>query len=148
MTLQTTCTTAIPASSSYRPELADHAKDFGHTPGLGNTAARWVRRIGVEDLADAADAGIIEVRTKTTDGVASASGVFGKHLEPRIDERPDEPGPDRALVVRRIARPQVAVVARLEVGIAWRERTKADGCEQSIAHDTDDRFPPIRLQHR
>src|SRR4051794_13142175 len=104
MAIANDVTSVSPASSSHRPELADHAKDFSHTPCLGNTAARRIWRIGVEDLADAADAGVVEVRTKATDCVTGTIGVVGKHLEPRIDKGPDQPGPDGALVVRSIAR--------------------------------------------
>ena len=42
---------------------------------------------------------------------ARARAVVGVHLEPRVDERADQPRPDRALVIRGVARAQVAVVA-------------------------------------
>ena len=56
------------------------------------------------------------------------------HLEPGVDERADQPGPHRALVIGRVARAQVAVVVRLVVGIARRERAQADRRQQAFAH--------------
>ena len=44
-----------------------------------------------------------------------AGAVVGMHLQPGVDERADQPGPDGALVIGGVARAQVAVVARLVV---------------------------------
>ena len=45
--------------SGFNPEPPEH---FRHAPGLGDAAAGMIRRLGVEDLADRADAGFVQVR--------------------------------------------------------------------------------------
>ena len=76
---------------------------------------------------------------------STSSGI---HLQPRVDERTDQPAPHRALVIGRVARAQVAEVARLVVGVAGRERAQADRRQQPIAHDAHHRLPAVARQHR
>ena len=89
-----------------------HAEHFGDAPRLRDAAARNVRRLGVEDLADRAHARLVEVRLETIEQRARTGAVLGMQLQPRVDEGPNQPGPDGALMVRGVARPQVAVVLR------------------------------------
>src|SRR5262245_32298435 len=85
-------------------------------PGLCRTAARYVRTFGIEDLADVADAAVRQVRIQRGDDPGGLRGI-PVHLEPGIHERPDQPRPYRALVIRRVARSQIAVVERLVLGM-------------------------------
>ena len=66
------------------------AQQLGHAPRLGDAAARRVRRLGVEDLADRSDARLIEVR-------------HDSRLEKRRARRRDRPG-GRAATRRRTGR--------------------------------------------
>src|SRR5688500_11531553 len=69
-------------------------------------------------------------------------------LQPRIDERSDEPGPHRALVIGGIARTKIAVILRFVVGMIWGERAQADRGRELPANDSEHRFPPVALQDR
>src|SRR5688572_5259578 len=84
-------------------------------PGLERTAARRVRRLRIGDLADVAEAGLGEVREQRCDE-ALASGDLGlwcvaSDLDPGLDERPEQPRPDGALVVRAVTLEHAAFVA-------------------------------------
>src|SRR5271167_3575450 len=96
------------------------AQYFRDAPGLGDAAARCERRLGVEDFADRADAGFGEMRLETVEEMPRCRAIVGVNLEPSIDERADQPGPHRPLVVCRIAGAQVAEIARLVIGLARR----------------------------
>src|SRR5262249_23677218 len=117
-------------------------------PRLGYAAARGERRVGVEDLANRSNAGVIEMRSKSSDGLHRACAVVWKDSQPGIDERPNQPGPDRTLMVRRVARTSIAVVTRLEFRVSRRERTKAHRRQQPISHRFDNWLPAFRRQHR
>ena len=100
-------------------------------------------RFGVEDLAERADARFVQVRREAFETAPRARLVVRMDLEPGIDERADQPAPDRALVVGGVARAQVAVVLRLVVavpgaserrptGVSSRSRTTSKtGCQRA-----------------
>src|ERR1043165_4664247 len=67
--------------------------------------------------------------------------------EPGVNERADEPGPDRALMIGRVARLQVAVVGRLELRVFGRERAQADGRQKLRARDFEHRLPARLVEH-
>ena len=52
---------------------------------------------------------------------ARAGKVAGIHAQVRVDIRTDEPRPDGSLVIRRIARPEIAVVLRLVIAVTRRK---------------------------
>jgi hypothetical protein len=87
-------------------------EDLGHSPRLSYAAARMVGRLGVEDLADRADASLFEVRAEAIEEPRGVSLTSRVDAEPRVDEGTDEPRPDGPLVVRGVARAKVAVVPR------------------------------------
>ena len=60
---------------------------------------------------------------------------------------PDEPPPDGALMIRGIARAQVAEVARLVIGMARRQRAQADGREQFGADFSTTAGPARFVEH-
>ena len=53
------------------------------------------------------------MREEAIEETACAHSVIGMHFQPRVDEWADEPAPDGALVIRRVACAEVAEVARL-----------------------------------
>ena len=67
---------------------------------------------------------------------ARAGAVVGMELEPRVDARTDQPGPHGALVIRGVARAQIAEVLRLVVRLARRERSQSHGRQQPFAATT------------
>src|SRR4029453_6455581 len=86
------------------------AQDFRHAPRLGHAAPRGVRLDGVEDLADRADAGLVQMRYEAVEKAPGPCVVFRVHLEPRVDEGADEPRPHRALMVGGVSRPEIAAI--------------------------------------
>src|SRR3954470_4955490 len=104
--------------------LDENAEHFGDAPGLGDAAARRERRLGIEDLADRADRGLAEMRLEPGQEAARALLVVGMGAQPWVDERADQPGPYRPLMIGRVARPQVAEIARLVIRLARRQRTQ------------------------
>lgn len=124
------------------------SQHFRDAPRLRGAAAPVVGRFGVEDFADRSDAGVAEVGFEAVEKMESAVVVAGMHFQPGIDERSDEPGPHRSLVVRRIARPQIAVVRRLVVGMVLGQRPQAEGREQLVSHDLDDTLPSRFVEDR
>src|SRR5436190_2560264 len=79
--------------------LQQDAQHFGDAPGLRDAPARHERRLGIEDLADRSDTRVAQVAVETVEYPACAVAVLWIHLQPRVDERPDQPRPHRALVV-------------------------------------------------
>ena len=53
------------------------AEDFRDAPCLGDAASRRVGRVGVEDLADGADAGLVEMRDESSEKPAGGGGLVG-----------------------------------------------------------------------
>ena len=94
-------------------ELVQTTKNLRHAPCLRGAAPRVVGRFGVEDLADRADAGVGEERSEALDEAESACIVAGVHFQPGVEERSDEPGPDRTLMIGGVACAKIAVICRL-----------------------------------
>ncbi len=67
--------------------------------------------------------------------------------ESRADPRSDEPGPDRALVVREVSRAQVAEVLRAIVGVARRQGTQPERRRQARLHLLENTVPARRVEH-
>ena len=84
---------------------------LGYAPGLRYAAARRKRRRGVEDLADGAQARLSKVRRKTLQKSACFEPALRINLQPGIDERADQPGPHRALMIRGISGQEIALVS-------------------------------------
>jgi hypothetical protein len=89
------------------------AQHFGDAPRLRDTAARRIRRLGVEDLADRSGARIAQMDGVGLHEIVRGAAGGGVDLEPRVDIRTDEPRPDGALMVGGVAGAEVAVVLRL-----------------------------------
>src|SRR5207237_9499621 len=104
-------------------------------------SARRERWLGVEDFTDRAETGLVEMTLKGGEKTAGARVIVGVNLQPGVDERADQPGPHRALVIGRVARAQVAEVFRLVIGIAGSQRTQTDRSEQALRDHLQDRSP-------
>src|SRR5690348_6073856 len=96
-------------------------QDFGDAPGLCNASPGQVWFHRVEDLANGAKSKLVQRRDASIQKPTCTSPVFWMHLDPRVDPRPDEPRPHRALMVRGIARAEITEVAFLVIRIARRE---------------------------
>src|SRR5258708_39074021 len=101
------------------------AEDLGDAPRLRDAPARRVRLRRVEDLGDRSDAIFAEVLDEAVEVAPRTDAVVWVELEPGVDPGPDEPCPDRALMVRRVARAQIAEVLLLVIRIARSQRTES-----------------------
>src|SRR4051794_14479896 len=109
------------ASSVRATELADRlwrrslqlqpaSQHFGDAPRLGDASARQVRRVGIEYFADLADARLVEPLIESGEQFAEGRAIGAGQLQRRVDVRADQPRPDGALMIRGVARPQIAIV--------------------------------------
>src|SRR3989442_3051107 len=83
------------------------AQYFSYAPRLSDAAARCEWSLSVEDLADRSDARIVEMRHEALERMARAGDIVRIDLEPRVNERPDQPAPAGALVIRSVTRAKV-----------------------------------------
>src|SRR5581483_7678825 len=129
-------------------ELDHRPQHLGHAPRLRDAAARRIRRFRIEDLADRSDARIVEVLDESRQHLLRPVDVVRIHLQPRVDEWTDQPGPHRALVIRRVATPEIAEVLRFEFGIAWCQRPESYRRQQPLADHIHHRLPMRLIEDR
>src|SRR5438105_3631749 len=137
----------FPSPFWFTRGLDPAAQHFSDTPCLGNTAARRERRFGIENLTDRSDAGFVQVRPKADQKVARAGAIVQVDLEPGINERPDQPGPDGSLMISRIASPEIAEILGFVIRMIAAERAQTNGGEQFFAYDLEDRIPVLLIEH-
>src|SRR5207248_504155 len=77
---------------------------------------------------------------------APCYGGVAPHSHPRLDKRSNEPGPDRALMVRAIALHHTAFVMRLVIRFTGRERAQADRCQQLFFDERHDTFRTLAFE--
>src|SRR5687768_16867182 len=90
-----------------RPHPA--AQNLRHTPCLRNTTPLRIRLLSVENLAERTDGAGFHIRFKAGKESPRPFYIIGMHLQPRIDERSDDPTPNCSLMINGISRAQVAV---------------------------------------
>src|SRR5690606_6315961 len=103
-------TIALPLTELVR----HHAQQLRHAPRLADAADRVVRVVGVEDLADRAQAALVELVAERLEQRLEARARLGRapvHVRERGRVRADQPAPRRALVVAGVALGPVALVA-------------------------------------
>src|SRR5690242_10269866 len=99
--------------SRTRGEKRSHPQQLRHAPGLGDAAPRGVRQVAVEDLGDLSESGFGEMAFEWLQQLAGfflGSRRVPMYLEKGGDVRPDEPAPDRALVICAVAAEGAAAV--------------------------------------
>src|SRR5579864_8667258 len=127
-----------------------HSLDLRDAPGLRWTATRASRLVTVVDFGNrvqAADLG--RLRLKNLDQASAISQRSLRRSERRqigIDERSEQPRPNRTLMVGAITLNRRALVAWPVVGIAWLERPETYRSQQLLLHDAHDCLLPIALQ--
>src|SRR5687767_3018183 len=75
-------------------------EDFRDAPRLRDAATGHTRRLGIEDLAERSHTSFAEVPVEPFEQPPCPVAVVGMNLQPRVDEGPDQPRPDGALVIR------------------------------------------------
>src|SRR5215469_9344917 len=110
------------------PPGFEHACD---RPRLRRTAARGVRRITVEDLANLAEPGIEQMIADRPQQTLRLRGVA---VDTIMGERvmAEQPRPYRALMIPAVALDDPALVAAMIVGIVGRQRAQSIGGQESI----------------
>src|ERR1700731_4034446 len=76
-----------------------------------------------------------------------AFSILRMKFEPGIDERSNQPGPNRALMISAVTRTQVAGVNRFVFGIVGRKRTQPHRRDQFLLHNIDNRRPSFLVEH-
>ena len=98
---------------------------FTHRPCLEWTAAWRMRCFAIGDFGDVAQAVIFKMFEERLEifaaGLLNASGRVLVNRYPRIDESPDKPRPDRALVIGAVSVAHSALIARRITGFSRRE---------------------------
>ena len=69
------------------------------------------RLFRVEDLAYGTDTVLIHMWDESAEKLVCADAIFGINFEPGIDERADQPGPNRPLMIGGISRTNVAKIS-------------------------------------
>src|SRR5471032_1386617 len=110
------------------------AQRLRDAPGLRNAATRSVRCVAVENLAYGAKACLVQVWCETGQQRVRLPGI-GVDSVVRDRERTEQPAPDRALVIDRVAVAWTTGVAASVVGMPWRQAAQAHRREQLTAAD-------------
>ena len=88
------------------------------------------------------------MRLETVKEMPRRRSVFGVNPEPGIDERADQPGPHRSLVIGGVAGAQVAEIPRFVIGLARGERAQSNRRYQLGMHRGNDRIPILPIEDR
>src|SRR6185503_10190681 len=86
-----------------RRRLHPGPEHLSHTPPLGDAASRRERRFRIEDFADRPYARLIQVLSESRKKFAGFLRIVRMNFQPRINEWPDQPRPNRSLMISRIA---------------------------------------------
>src|SRR5438132_8530458 len=98
------------------------SQHLGNAPRLSYTSARQEWRLGIKDLADRPDARFIEVRQKSFEKTARSHAIIRIDFQPCINKWGNEPAPDCALMICRVARSKITVISRLVIRMVWSKR--------------------------
>src|SRR6185369_13672000 len=74
--------------------------------------------------------------------------IFRMNLDRRVNDRTDQPAPNRSLMVSSIASTKVAIISRFVIGMSRRQRTQTDWRQKSLGHDLEDGRPARPIEHR
>jgi len=104
-----------------------------------------VWRIAIEDLADAAEASLAQVRRETRQQRLRLSGI-AVHAIVRQRERAEQPAPDRALVIGGVALAYAAGVDADIVGMPRRQAAQSNRGQQFAAAGIHHRMCAPRIE--
>ncbi len=118
------------------------AEQLGQRPGLKRAPARCVRLIGIGDLGDVTEPGMIQVlnkrREKTRTRLALRCFIAATHTQPGFDKRSDQPRPHRALVIGAVALADAALIVGGVAGLCGREGTQAERRPKALLYGVND----------
>jgi len=115
---------------------------------LRDASARHVWRLGIEDLADTADATVAQVLVERRDEPRGGARIVRERAPPCVDEGSEQPRPDCALMVRSIAAAQIAVILRVVVHVLRAQRAQPERRQQLVVNDSQHGFPVAASENR
>src|SRR5690606_36996842 len=110
-------------------ELAPRPQRRRDAPRLSGAAARRVRRVAVEYLADVANAVIVDVICQRAQ-IAGGCGRVAEHAIVRDGKRAEQPRPGRSLVIGGVALKLVAAVEAVIVVLVRRKGSQSTRDDQ------------------
>ena len=114
----------VPPFSSGRFEPGP--QDFGEAPGLGDATAGVVRFPRIEYFTDGSDSSIVQMIWEALEKFSRRRMIMRMDLEPGVNERTNQPRPDRALMISAVAGAEVAAINRFVGWIIRGKRSKPD----------------------
>src|SRR5205085_949088 len=76
-----------------------------------------------------------------------ARPIIRMHLEPRVDERADEPCPHGPLMIGSVTRTQVAEIALFVILMSGRQRAESHRREQPVPYRVQHGRPPLLVEY-
>src|SRR5258708_1432956 len=114
-------------------------ENLTHAPCLGNAAPRRGRGGSIEDLGDAANANLIEVRFEGGQNPEPVGdSCLATNAHQGSDEGPEEPGPDGSMVIGSIALGLAPDVDRSESRVFGRQGSEPYRRQESLFDHTED----------
>src|SRR5687768_9983064 len=95
---------------------------------------RSPRLFGIKNFADRANAVLVHVRDEPLQKRVCAGAILGVNFEPSIYEGADQPGPNRALMISRVARANVAEISGFVIRMGCIKRAQAERSEQTLLY--------------
>src|SRR5207302_9092895 len=123
------------------------AQYFRYAPRLCDATAGHVWFTRVKDLADRTDAVVAQMDWESLKKFARRRPIVRMNFEPSVDEWPDQPGPNRSLMIGAIARTQIARINWFVIGTVWRKCPQADRRNQFLLDNFHNRFPMSCIKH-
>src|SRR5438477_7742883 len=111
------------------------SQDFRDTPGLSDAAPGHMRLARIKNFADRSNAVIAQVHRERFKKFSSGRTIMRINFQPSVDEGPDQPGPNRTLMISAVARSEIATVNWFIIWIVGRERAQANWRHQFFLDD-------------
>src|SRR5690242_18958523 len=96
------CAAGCNSAFSLAGRFGETATSFSYAPRLRKTATLRDWCFGVEDLTDTSNGTFFHCPVKAALESARSGEIAGMNFEPCINERPDQPAPNCALVIRGV----------------------------------------------
>src|SRR5437879_1516595 len=138
----------LPFASGCRRTLLEchqrlpRPQQLGHGPGLRDAPARREGGIAVEDLAKGPESVRLEMADHRLQKRLRADRI-AIHFEMRRDKRAQQPAPDRALVIGRVAAALVPAVLTHVRWVSWRQTPQPIRRQEVTGADVHDGPLPV-----
>src|SRR4029077_16505710 len=89
---------------------------------------------------------IAQVHRERFKKFSSGRTIMRMNFQPSVDEWPDQPGPNRTLMISAVARSEIATVNWFIIWIVGREGAQANWRDQFFLDDFQDGFPMFSVE--